>query len=56
MNITGRDATIYPLLLLPRFDPKRLRIETIHNRTLAFLMRPFGLHQLYEARKAETSG
>lgn len=51
LNVTGRDARIFPFLLLPRVNPKRLRFENIRPRVLHSLARPFGLHQLYEATK-----
>lgn len=50
---TGRDARIFPFLLLPRINPQRLRINQIRNDTLRYLMMPFGLHQMYEAVKGK---
>ncbi|MCA9079624.1 MAG: class I SAM-dependent methyltransferase [Planctomycetaceae bacterium] len=52
-KITSRDARIFPLLLLPKVDPSRLRIDTIHNATFRYLMLPFGLHQMYQCTKFE---
>ena len=51
LKITGRDARIFPFLLLPRVNPKKLRIENIRPQLLHYFARPFGLHQLYEAKK-----
>lgn len=51
--VIGRDARIFPYLLLPGINPARLRIDNISSRVLGSLFRPFGLHQLYEALKKD---
>lgn len=55
LRVTGRDATIFPWLLLPRVSPNKLRFHRVRPPWLVPLGRPFGLHQLYEANKPQSS-